>query len=43
MTVIEMPDSLVSVCDGLMMQWLLDPTDLGAALNLALRDPARQP
>jgi AcrR family transcriptional regulator len=39
---------LIAVCDGLVMQWLLDPTDvpsgeqlagsLGAALNLALQD-----
>jgi AcrR family transcriptional regulator len=41
---------LIAVCDGLVMQWLLDPTEvpsgeqlvgsLGAALNLALQDPA---
>jgi AcrR family transcriptional regulator len=42
---------LIAVCDGLVMQWLLDPTEvptgerlvgsLGAALNLALHDPTR--
>jgi AcrR family transcriptional regulator len=42
---------LIAVCDGLVMQWLLDPTDvpsgeqlagsLGAALNLALQATTR--
>jgi AcrR family transcriptional regulator len=44
---------LIAVCDGLVMQWLLDPEEapsgeqlvesLGAALNLAMQGPGRAP